>query len=612
MKKTLALILTLVMALSLVTVSYAADLESNLVAHWTFDKIVDTDGVLTVEDVTGNGNTLTIQDTNYKTVTGFTGRAIDFLTDDNYDVANSKSKVDGGVYAGAKHMTMLPSVLAPQLTGKAGITVSFWIKRELVGSSVGNAVFCLSPNGAALKLSTQRYGFVTETRARSTNVPETISVGRFYPLGEATDFYPQIVSNATAATTASDKRHEWVHVTAVNDYTNKEVRVYLDGELVPGGSVTMNWSESVSNFIGEDSKGYIGVGASHSILDDVKIYDKALTQDEVKESIPAVLEYKFEEMMEGSTANATARAASITLPDTAEVVSGAIGNTINMSGKGTLPLQTYYKSLLKSKVISFSTWVKSIDGVLTTNKSGQAVVQEGRGGFNIAVLNNGHVRVGGRSQNGDGYATSQSTKTVFKAGDTNWHHIAGTINYTDDTVILYVDGKHMNTVDYTDNTAATWFQSAFYTFSGHNETQVDYFDLKNDANLLIDETKIYRRGLTANEIAEEYKKVYKDFATVEFTSTSDSVTASCDIFNSLGADLEADKAIIFLGMYDIDSNRLVKVSAKKLPAVASLAELKDQTVTISDIEEPEIYTYRLFIWDGTSLVPYHTENYIIQ
>jgi len=594
MKRTLAFILTMVMVLSMATFSYAADLEDNLVAYWTFDEIVDTDGVQTIEDMSGNNNTLTIQDTNWSPVTGFTGSAIDFKTE------SSTSN-----FAGAKHATMLASDFLPFINRKDGLTVSMWIKRENIGSSAKNTIISIAPTNAVLKVSAERFDFLMESRSNTTETSALTS--RFYPVASNKDFYPQIGS------VNGPNAHAWVHVTAVNDYANAKQRLYLDGELV-GETDGATWKSTASDFAANDASGYIGVGESLSIIDEVKVYNKALTQDEVKEQIPPVLEYNYETMAEAdsviTTANATGVTAPITLPESAEVVNGAVGNTIHFGGKGTLPHMTYKVNLLQSRAIGFSTWVRSVDGVVTTKAGGQSIISEGIGGFSVSLDTNGKVRVNARAQHSDGLASVSSPAAVFTAGDTTWHHIAGSVNYVDETVTLYVDGKFAATQDFTDMTDANgkdYFTQPWYFVKAHTASHIDSFDLKNTADVLLDDTKIYRRALTAGDVAAEYIKVYKDFVSAEFEAGGDYVTATCDFFNNTGADIAEDTCMVFLGMYD--GNDLVKISALKVPAIANLMPLDDQTVTIAEIDDPTYYTYKLFVWNGTTLEPYYATDY---
>ncbi len=583
MKRILAITLILAMALSMVTVCSAADLSANLVAHWDFDEIVDGK----VLDVTGNGNDLTIQDTNYEVITGFTGSAIDFHTNDN------EGGVDKGAYAAAKHMTMLPSVLAPQLNGKEGITVSFWIKRELIGSSAANAVFCLSPIGAAMKISANRYGFVTETRSMSTNTAQTLSVGRFYPIASNVDCNPQI------GTTNGPDSHGWIHVAVVNDYINKKVNLYVDGESVAADPAsTMFWDGGVSNFAPDDSKGYVGVGSSHSIIDDVKVYDKALTPAEVKESIPAVIEYDFNEIADNAIKNKTGRPLDMTTTGTMAAVKGVVGNSARISTKATMPARSFYNSMMKTKVASFAVWAKLEDGVLSTNSGGQALFQEGTGGFNVILNSNGTVRMGGRSQAGDAYTYVMSDGAVFTAGDTSWHHIAGIVDYSNCTMKLYIDGSLNNTADCSN------FQAILYNMS--TSSNVDYIDFGNTANVLLDNLKLFRRSLSDAEIVKMASEL--PFADTSFTATESTVTATCNIANLSGKAISAGNASLILAAYDKETNLLTYVEKTDLPALSIGERLSGQTVTITGIDVPENYNYKLLAWGSLNkLISYQDE-----
>lgn len=590
MKKIISLVIILAMALSMVTVCGAQDLSTNLVAHWSFDEIVEKDGVPMVEDLTGRGNDLTINDLNYEVVNGFTGSAINFLTDDN------TGGVDKGAYAAAKHMTMKPTVMAPQLNGKEGISVSFWIKRKVIGSSAANAVFNLSPVAAAMKISATRYGFVTETRSMSTTVAQTLSVGRFYPIASNVDYNPQI------GTANGPNSHGWIHVTVVNDYLNKKVNLYVDGEPVAADSAsTMYWDGGVSNFAPDDTKGIMGVGTSHSILDDVKVYDKALTAQEVKESIPAVVEFDFEEIVDNSVTSKSG--VDLTTTGTMTSVKGVSGNTASVTEKATMPAKTMYNSILKAKAVSVSAWVKLEDGVLTTNGGGQQLLQEGKGGLNMVLTSDGSVRVGARSKVGDPYTYVMSESPVFTEGDTSWHHIAGVVDFKNDILTLYVDGALNSTAD------ASVMQSDYYEMTSASDP--DYIAYGNTAKVVLDSLKVYRRSLTRDEIVEMASEL--PFADASFTSTESAVIASCNIANLTGKAISAGNASLILVAYDNETGLMAYANKLDLPALSIGTRLSNQNVAITGIDSPENYTYKLLIWGNLNdLISYQEQiEYLI-
>ena len=584
MKKLLSLILILAMALSMVTVSYAADLSANLVAHWDFDDL--TDGIIT--DVTGNGYDLVIRDTNYTVVTGFTGSAIDFKTEDQLG-ANSF-----GVYNGAMHATAEEEVLKNMndaLNGLDGISVSFWIRREKNGSSAKNAVFSFSPNGAAVKISAERFDYCTETRSASNG--QGVSVNRYYPNGNNVDFYPLIGSSD------GPNRHAWLHVTAVNDYANKKVRVYLDGELI-NEDTPANWNTDVTNFtLNAEGKGYIGVGEANSVIDDVKVYNKALTAQEVKEAVPPVLQYDFDEITNNTVANKSGIPADLTTTGTMTSVKGVGGDTAKVSAKATMPGKTFYNSMFKTKRFAFSTWAKLDDGVLSTNGSGQALFQEGKGGFNAVLNADGKVRFGVRSQAGDAYNGVYSTAPVFTAGDTSWHHIAGIVDYPNETLKLYVDGALNNTAELTNA-----FQADFYNMPG-DANAVDYIDYANTANVVLDSLKLYRRALTEAEIVAMASEL--PFAEPTFTTTSTAVIANCNIANMSGMEIGENEAMLILAAYDIDTGLLSYAERTYLPALAVGGRATNVSVAITGLDEPANYTYKLLAWGINDLISYQNE-----
>ncbi len=114
----------------------------------------------------------------------------------------------------------------------------------------------------------------------STNIPRFTIVYQ-YPPSEANI----VNSNTTLA------EGEWQHYAAVYDYdaTNGEILLYLDGELVGNGSIgdhtiETNYNTGQQNLI----MGFSNHGNTEYLLgeqDDVRIYNRTLTQEEIRENM---------------------------------------------------------------------------------------------------------------------------------------------------------------------------------------------------------------------------------------------------------------------------------------------------------------------------------------
>ncbi|MBN2129621.1 MAG: hypothetical protein JW741_08995, partial [Sedimentisphaerales bacterium] len=79
---------------------------------------------------------------------------------------------------------------------------------------------------------------------------------------------------------APAQAHAWVHVAAIYDGTL--LRLYLDGQEVSSASVPLPWDSDEDLYIGADP-GCSGRVYSTAVIDDLRIYDRPLTADEVAE-----------------------------------------------------------------------------------------------------------------------------------------------------------------------------------------------------------------------------------------------------------------------------------------------------------------------------------------
>ena len=78
------------------------------------------------------------------------------------------------------------------------------------------------------------------------------------------------------------KKDNWYHV--VGTFDGKELRVYVDGKLegqkaVPANGPVMIWNDNNIEFGGRGT----GVNAYKGLLDELIVYDRALTEEEVVE-----------------------------------------------------------------------------------------------------------------------------------------------------------------------------------------------------------------------------------------------------------------------------------------------------------------------------------------
>lgn len=85
-------------------------------------------------------------------------------------------------------------------------------------------------------------------------------------------------------TTNSFNDGQWHHVVGITATNAADIEIYVDGVLEPSTTIAEEWSTSGDCKIGAKSGGeYLFSG----IIDEVRIYDKALTEDEVEQNYEA-------------------------------------------------------------------------------------------------------------------------------------------------------------------------------------------------------------------------------------------------------------------------------------------------------------------------------------
>jgi hypothetical protein len=236
--------IVLFVAFALATVASAQD--PNLVGWWPFDETVGT----VAEDASGNGNDgVFVGDPQW--VPGRVDGALEFNGDDYVNCGNG-----------------------PSLEVKDEITIAFWFQVE---AFVNTWEAFLSKGDDSYRAS-RGGGTGNATHMGITGTSTGGGNGWF---------------NGTVIVTDGT----WHHYAATYDGT--EGRIYIDGELdvVSPGTGQINTS-SYDLWIGSNSQNTDRL--FHGLLDDVRIYDRALSEEEIRALVPPQLEAHSPEPADGN------------------------------------------------------------------------------------------------------------------------------------------------------------------------------------------------------------------------------------------------------------------------------------------------------------------------
>ncbi|MEN1678572.1 MAG: LamG domain-containing protein [Planctomycetota bacterium] len=284
---------------------------------------------------------------------------------------------------------------------------------------------------------------------------------------------------------------EWHHYVGVYDYDAGEVRFYVDGELRATTSVTAGTlleNDSGNLTIGWDD-GISGTRYLDGNIDDVRVYARAISAEEVRELFGLVGHYKLDETS-GTTAVDSSGfgidgtyGAGVTLGETGVrgLAAGfdATDNVVTVSGGASLDLR---------ESISVGCWARS--DTATWNQTGCLVSKR-----NQMIL---HPWAGGTLLSFYVYLDGAWTSVNADVGPVDrWRQYVGVYNQHAGTLELYADGELVGNA--TVSTSAVVSADAGELLIGGDD-----YATSRRFDGAIDDVVLYNRAITDEEIAKHY------------------------------------------------------------------------------------------------------------
>ena len=212
--------------------------DDGLVAEWHFDE--GSGSVLA--DSSGNGNDGVIHGASW--VDGKYGKALSFDGEDDY--ISQKSLFHNVVNTFTTELWVSPSAVHQIDSESTSRTLGTSGQRYAIWPPQGDASYGASNAGAGISIGTN-----------GVSVYE-----------HAAHYMPPLLVHSGAI-------YSWTHVVVV--YENKQVKLYLNGNLIRTGTSPKKYIHP-SGQIGGGSYGYF-----NGIIDEVRIYNRALTAEEIKQ-----------------------------------------------------------------------------------------------------------------------------------------------------------------------------------------------------------------------------------------------------------------------------------------------------------------------------------------
>ena len=414
--------------------------EAGLIAWWKFDE----GGGTTVKDSAGKNDG---KITGAKWVDGKIGKALDF---------------DGqGAYV------EIPN--APALNLTKAITMEAWVKHR--GNTIYTWETILAKGDSAYRL-------------HFDETDQAFGMG----LTDENGFW-------NLSSTVKPDPDKWYFVVATFD--GKEAALYVNGKKTVSAT-------DVPTTIAIDDYG-VCIGDNNEatgryfngIIDEVKLYDRALSADEVAKQYAAASEtaeaglvasWAFNEG-EGTTAKDSAGKNNGKIVG-AKWVDGKVGKALDFDGQGAYVEVPNAPALNLTKAITMEAWVKHRGADIYT---WETILAKGDSAYRLH-FDEMDQSFGMGLTDENGFWNLSST---VKPDPDKWYFVVATFDGKE--AVLYVNGKKMVSATDIPTTIAT--NDYGVCIGENNEATGRFF------NGIIDEVKLYDRALSADEVAKQYEAV---------------------------------------------------------------------------------------------------------
>lgn len=291
----------------------------------------------------------------------------------------------------------------------------------------------------------------------------------------------------------------WTHLTGVHDAEKKQVKLYVDGVLADTAPRSVNWHATGVLRIGQAASGGVPGNEWVGALDEVRLYDRVLSDDEVRAEVRRdgvhVAHWRFEEdpgdrsapnsVPGGATGQLDGGAAFVAERLDGEVV---VDSAVRFDGTGQVTTGGPVVRTDKSFTVSASVVLDDVTSPSTV------LSQDGpdASGFVLRQAG-GRWEFGLRQQGGTAWNVLAQSGAATAVKDTPTH-VAGVFDARTKTATLYVNGQPAPV-----SAAATqplWDASGSFAM-GRGQASGARVDFLRGR---LDEVRVHSRALAADEI----------------------------------------------------------------------------------------------------------------
>ena len=297
---------------------------------------------------------------------------------------------------------------------------------------------------------------------------------------------------------------QWHHVVGVRDAAEKQLRIYVDGELIATAddktvSILSDEPLVIGNVNGGDGWGYDNYYTG--MLDEFSIYRGVMSASKVKEHFESqgsdmVAYFPMDEM--GDTTPNLIYGEATSQEGSTISVDGLKGGAIQFNDSYYLTQPIYDAINMGEKDFSIGLWVNSTDEdgyLFCVGTHNRTNVEGGTGNWIGLERKNGYLSF---TIDDDVNKTDCKLTDANHVFDGKWHHIVCIRKYADKTMHLYIDGQESATATGVKTGALNFSATELMFIGGDDEAGNRTF-----AGVM-DELMIYPRALSTDEIEEQY------------------------------------------------------------------------------------------------------------
>lgn len=276
---------------------------------------------------------------------------------------------------------------------------------------------------------------------------------------------------------------QWHHVVCTYDGSTK--RLYVDGQLDVSASVTGSIATNdYAVLIG--ANGQAGNREWSGSLFDVRVYDYALTQQEVAELYGLVGHWKLDETAGTTAADSSGGGNDGTVDGSAAWTDGKVDGALQLNGATLVDVPNLFGSPPSASIAAWA-------NLTNPDSSGSEVFSIGD--YLAMRLDNTHTSSYAFFYNGSSWTTLSINRTF---DDSGWHHFTIVYCDPDDTFKIYVDGEETASLSTTQPIVYTGLGDSL-AIGAHGNQQTSY-----DFTGMIDDVRVYNRPLSPTEIQQLY------------------------------------------------------------------------------------------------------------